>query len=471
MTKESEEGARLREALSQCDVFREDGDDAADVGVATPANSKKGAPPAAQESAASPERSGSIRDALDKLFVGSDSNHVEADEPPRAAAAPAPPAPIPKNTRGTGVDSILERAGYALAETLHFDPQGNDYAAWTRSAGKRISLGKASGSEVESRFGESQESARTNQRAQRREILCGSVLRRARLDVLPTARGVRYVVRGFADVSLETLEEIGLDPEVVGELRAELTQPRGGLVILGCAPRQGAHTTLRALGVECASQEKLVVSLVAGRGGKPHKNLVELAPSPGGTRAASLEEALMHDPDAIVVGRLAHKEEAAIALSAACAGVRVFCAVNATNPDEAFAALRSLGIDDATIAQSRPAFTTQRLLSSLCLLCRESDEKAIENLRPLGFTGSELRAATFYKAVGCDRCLAGYRGRFAVLESISHPRPGVPREEFGNGKLSLLGSGFRSVARGRTTVEELVRSMDGDAKTGRRPAR
>ena len=37
--------------------------------------------------------------------------------------------------------------------------------------------------------------------------------------------------------------------------------------------------------------------------------------------------------------------------------------------------------------------------------------------------------------------------------------------------LSLLGSGFRSVARGRTTVEELVRSMDGDAKTGRRPAR
>ena len=135
MTKESEEGARLREALSQCDVFREDGDDAADVGVATPANPKKGAPPAAQESAASPERSGSIRDALDKLFVGSDSNHVEADEPPRAAAAPAPPAPIPKNTRGTGVDSILERAGYALAETLHFDPQGNDYAAWTRSAG------------------------------------------------------------------------------------------------------------------------------------------------------------------------------------------------------------------------------------------------------------------------------------------------------------------------------------------------
>jgi type IV pilus assembly protein PilB len=281
------------------------------------------------------------------------------------------------------------------------------------------------------------------------------------VDVLPAGFEDRYVVRGFSNIVLDSLDAIGLDPEVNTQIREDIGRRRGGLWILGAAPRHGAKTTLRALAVECAQKQQIVVSLISPSSAKNRENLIDVSSIASRSAADGFAEAMRHDPDVLVAGRIQDRRAAARAAGAACAGVRVLCAVNATNAAQAFATFRGFGVENTILEQARPIFAAQRLMPALCLLCREPDATAVDQLRKLGFPESELRASTVYKAVGCDKCVEGLRGRFAAMENLSTLAPSAPASEARAGHGSLASSLFRAVARGRSTVAELIRSMEG----------
>jgi type IV pilus assembly protein PilB len=247
-----------------------------------------------------------------------------------------------------------------------------------------------------------------------------------------------------------------------------LTNVKTGLFVVGAPPRHGIRTTLRAVAVECAKEKRLVASLVP-MGSKPNDGVIDVRGlEPDAADAELVKIAFRHDPDVLVAGRLEESRQAAEAVMAALSGVRVFASVNAATPAEARAVLRTLGVDDVLLDKSRMTFTSQRLVGALCLLCRESDNAGAGRLRELGFPESGLRAATIYAARTCERCVSGFRGKFAIMENLSGPgvsskvagAVSTPPPGSAKGAVSLTESLFRAVARGRTTVSELVRTME-----------
>lgn len=478
MTEETDEGARLREALSQCSVFQEDElkpapapDDAA-----APKQDANATAPAPK----GPQRGDAIRAALDKMFLATGegappaAKAAQAAAPKEEVAAPPPaqklanvkpvaPAAPSKADGGRALMAVLDRACFASLDTLHFDPDDGELAVWCRVQGRRVDLGRVPVAEVEAKMRDGGSSKAAVKIA---KVLAGPGLQTIELAALPGPRGTRYVARGFADIVVEGLEELGLDPEVNEELAAELARVKGGAFVLGAPPRHGVKTTLRAIARECAKHRKLVASLVPSGEAAPVDGVVDVfSANPGVPWEAAFSEAMRHDPDVLVAGRLADARQATAVFGAALAGVRVFCALSAPNANAAHQVLRAIGLDEWTVRQSRTVFTTQCLVNGLCLLCREPDDAGVAELRSLGFPDSDLRAATIYRAVGCDRCVSGYRGKFAVMENLSYPTPeggqGAPPSSQTNSprRVSLVESVFRAVARGRTTVAELTRSI------------
>jgi type IV pilus assembly protein PilB len=101
---------------------------------------------------------------------------------------------------------------------------------------------------------------------------------------------------------------------------------------------------------------------------------------------------------------------------------------------------------------------------------REKD--AFEN----GLAAPDLEAGDFapHKAVGCSRCSNGYKGRFAILETMRMSDEvrrlivaranvmDVKKQALSEGMLTLRRCGMLAAMRGRTTLEEVVRSTMAD---------
>jgi type IV pilus assembly protein PilB len=89
----------------------------------------------------------------------------------------------------------------------------------------------------------------------------------------------------------------------------------------------------------------------------------------------------------------------------------------------------------------------------------------------LGFTEEEIARTTFYRAVGCERCNRGYKGRGAIHEALLFTKEirrlilasgekvdedAVRNEAARNGMLTLRASGRDRIKEGVTTCEEIA---------------
>jgi general secretion pathway protein E len=111
----------------------------------------------------------------------------------------------------------------------------------------------------------------------------------------------------------------------------------------------------------------------------------------------------------------------------------------------------------------------QRLARKLCLYCRQAYEPSPEVLERLRPGGGLTPGATFFRAVGCTYCSAGYRGRVGVFQLLTigdelrqliaggasnDAIVGSARE---SGMASLWDDGVAKVEAGMTSLEELHR--------------
>ena len=117
----------------------------------------------------------------------------------------------------------------------------------------------------------------------------------------------------------------------------------------------------------------------------------------------------------------------------------------------------------------------QRLCRRLCEDCKQdAGELPAERLIALGFTPEEAAEARLFEPRGCSRCQGGYRGRFALLETMPMDET-VRRVVVGggsaleirdaalaNGMLTLRRVGILNVLRGKTSLEEVLRVTQGD---------
>ena len=134
----------------------------------------------------------------------------------------------------------------------------------------------------------------------------------------------------------------------------------------------------------------------------------------------ALRSILRHDPDIVMVGEVRDSKTAEVAIKLANTGHLTFTTLHTNDACSVVSRLYKMGIEPFLIAYSINLVVAQRLMRTLCRLCKEP----IPQIDPavaasLGFTEQEVTTTVFYRAVGCTKCIHGYSGRIGIHEVLA----------------------------------------------------
>jgi type IV pilus assembly protein PilB len=149
----------------------------------------------------------------------------------------------------------------------------------------------------------------------------------------------------------------------------------------------------------------------------------------------------------------------------------VLSTLHTNDAPSAVTRLVEMGIEPFLVGSALDAVLAQRLCRTLCTHCKEPYVPEVEELVRVGYPiapGQE--PPTLYKPAGCTRCArTGYRGRMAlhevmtVSEDIARMTVArastdeIARTAVEQGMTMLKEDGWSKVARGLTSVEEILR--------------
>ena len=134
--------------------------------------------------------------------------------------------------------------------------------------------------------------------------------------------------------------------------------------------------------------------------------------------SAALRAFLRQDPDVVMVGEIRDKETAEIAIKASQTGHMVLSTLHTNSAPETLTRLRNMGIPAFNLATSVSLIIAQRLARRLCSNCKESAEVPDKVLIDAGFEPSSISELTLFRAVGCEKCKEGYKGRVGIYEVV-----------------------------------------------------
>ncbi len=299
-----------------------------------------------------------------------------------------------------------------------------------------------------------------------------------RVSVLPTVHGEKAVLRILDSSSLNIgIDKLGFEPQAERGFRKALAASYGMLLVTG-PTGSGKSTTLYASLREVLNPEENVCTVE-----DPVEYQLEgviqvpVNVKRGLTFAAALRSLLRQDPDTIMIGEIRDFETADIAVKAAITGHLVFSTLHTNDAASSITRLVDMGIDPFMVSSSLILVAAQRLCRKLCDRCKAPMDKipVREDLLKMGFVEEDLPKLQLWKAVGCSSCSNGYRGRFAILEALDvdedikrlviERRSAMEMKKFAmqnKGMLSLRRCGLLNAARGRTTLEEILRMTMGD---------
>jgi type IV pilus assembly protein PilB len=187
---------------------------------------------------------------------------------------------------------------------------------------------------------------------------------------------------------------------------------------------------------------------------------------------------LRHDPDIVMVGEMRDKITADIAVKLANTGHLTFSTLHTNDAPSAVTRLFKMGIEPFLIAYAINLIVAQRLMRTLCPICKRPVKNIDEaEARAVGFTDEEIKSVTFYEPVGCPNCNAGYKGRAAIHEclyftseirhAIFESGDDIDEDKIRNiaikqGMLTLRVSGRERVKEGRCSIAEVAATTMSD---------
>ena len=289
-----------------------------------------------------------------------------------------------------------------------------------------------------------------------------------RVASAPTVLGETLVLR-LLDNSATRARLDGLDlPDAVGaRLRDALRQPNG-LILMTGPTGSGKTTTLHAALAELNEIGRKIVTIENPvEIQTPGLVQIEVKPELGWTFAAALRTVLRHDPDVIMVGEIRDAETAELAVRAALTGHLVLSTLHTNRAAEAALRLQDMGVPDYLLGSVLRLVGAQRLVRTLCdcaqpvdLAARPKMAKLLGRLAPLDPGLGPLADWTPRLPKGCPACSqTGFAGRAALFEVADDAEgaAGDAAASAGGRTLGLEGLGL--IARGRTTLPELVRVL------------
>jgi type IV pilus assembly protein PilB len=200
----------------------------------------------------------------------------------------------------------------------------------------------------------------------------------------------------------------------------------------------------------------------------PGVNQVNVNEKAGLTFAAALRSFLRQDPDVIMVGEIRDLDTADIAIKAAQTGHMVLSTLHTNDAPTTLTRMMNMGIPTFNIASSVILITAQRLARRLCS-CKQPADVDEEALLAAGFRETDLDGSWVpYKAVGCDRCTNGYKGRVGIYQVMPISEEiqriilaggnamEIAAQAKREGVADLRESGLRKVRAGLTSIEEVL---------------
>jgi type IV pilus assembly protein PilB len=293
-----------------------------------------------------------------------------------------------------------------------------------------------------------------------------------RLSTLPVVGGEKAVMRILDQSGVAAkLDNLGFEERCLADMKEGISAAYGMVLVTG-PTGSGKSTTLYASVREVATIDINVVTVedpVEYR--MDGVNQVPVNPKRGLTFAGALRSILRQDPDVILVGEIRDTETAEIAVKAALTGHLVLSTLHTNDAVGAVTRLVDMGIDPFMVSSSVLCVAAQRLVRALCPHCKKAVEVPPKELISIGYTEKEIKELEIFgpNPSGCPRCQNGYRGRFALLETLRLTE-GLKRmivegrsvqdmkaEGLRLGMVTLRRAGLMNVKRGKTSLEEVLR--------------
>jgi general secretion pathway protein E len=309
-----------------------------------------------------------------------------------------------------------------------------------------------------------------------------------RVSTLPALYGESVVMRLLgADGRSTALETLGMADDTLAGLLAFARRPHG--VLLATGPTgSGKTTTLYALVERLRTGHEKIVSVedpveyeLAG------VTQVPVNTGAGLSFARALRSILRQDPDVLLVGEMRDPETAEICTQAALTGHLVLSTLHTNDAPSALPRLLDLGVADYLVTSTVEVVLAQRLVRRVCDHCARSAPPEAVTARAMALDGWGVEAVR--RGTGCPMCRGtGYHGRTGIYElllvdddirqELLRRRGAGPLRRIAaeKGMRPLRSDGWRQVAAGITTPEEVVRAtQQQDAPTeqaqGRHPPR
>ena len=296
-----------------------------------------------------------------------------------------------------------------------------------------------------------------------------------RVSTIPTVNGesisLRLLSRGEQQFNFERLDLGDKQEEIIRNL---LAQPNGIILLTG-PTGCGKSTSLYCFLSSINSVQRRIITIEEPVEYRiPGVSQIDVKPEIDLTFAKGLRHILRQDPNVVMVGEIRDIETADIAIRAAMTGHLVFSTLHTNDAVGGITRLLDMDVEPFLLASVVKSFIAQRLVRTICPDCVEMVDYPRDYLAEIGFPVKEL-GTWFRRGAGCDQCRqTGYQGRAAIYEIcvITEPlRKLIMRRRDGSelkqcaiaeGMETLRHDGWRRVAQGRTTIEEVVRVTQTD---------
>ncbi len=241
-----------------------------------------------------------------------------------------------------------------------------------------------------------------------------------RVSTCPTLWGEKVVMRILDSSSaMLGIDALGYEPVQKDHYMKALGKPQGMILVTG--PTGSGKTVSLYTGINILNTEDCNISTAEDPAeiNLPGINQVNVNPKVGLTFAAALKAFLRQDPDVIMVGEIRDLETAEIAIKAAQTGHLVLSTLHTNDAPQTLTRLLNMGVPAYNVASCVTLIIAQRLARKLCKVCKQPDAAIPrDELLKEGFTAEDIDSPGFaiFKAVGCDQCNSGYKGRTGIYQ-------------------------------------------------------
>lgn len=298
-----------------------------------------------------------------------------------------------------------------------------------------------------------------------------------RVSIIPMADGEKAVLRLLSSHFRQfSLLDLGMQEKDLRKVTNATSKSYG--MILSTGPTgSGKTTTIYAILKILNTREKNITTIedpveyrIKG------VNQIQTNPKTNLTFASGLRSILRQDPNIVFVGEIRDSETAGIAVNAALTGHLVLSTLHTNDAATALPRLIDMKVEPFLVASTVNIIIAQRLVRKICEMCKTINVMPTSELSkhiPIEIIKKnfgDTEKIDTYVGKGCQICHEiGYAGRvgvFEVLEVTKDIRKLITEKNDADviahaataeGMTTMLDDGLQKVAKGITTIEEVLR--------------